>query len=262
MAFWDELQPASYRGIPFGVTGGEIKFGRRNAVHEYPLRDEVWVEDMGRSARRITLSGFLVEDSLVYGGGSVIEQRDVLIDACEFPGDGELVHPTLGRMTVSLLDASAGEQWDNGRVFEIKFSFIVGGKRIFPGISTSTGDVVNAACTAADAAATSDFNIPASTALLSGASVVGQVVSTATAWAHQAQGLANDATNLYRMASSLQGSYGRYFSGRLTGFGNAPQSIISATTSVRSLIALGSVARSNVAAAASSLTSIASNLGL
>jgi prophage DNA circulation protein len=43
--FRAQLQPASYRGIPFGVFGGQARFGRRNALHEYPFRDVPWVED-------------------------------------------------------------------------------------------------------------------------------------------------------------------------------------------------------------------------
>ena len=38
------LQPASWNGIPFAVRASQIRRGRRVAVHEYPFRDDVWVE--------------------------------------------------------------------------------------------------------------------------------------------------------------------------------------------------------------------------
>jgi prophage DNA circulation protein len=57
---------------------------------------------MGRGTRRFVLKGFLVQDSLIYGGGDAISQRIALIAACETKGSGTLIHPTLGEMTVSV----------------------------------------------------------------------------------------------------------------------------------------------------------------
>jgi prophage DNA circulation protein len=80
MSEWtDRLLPASFRGVPFAVRSASGRFGRRQAVHEYPFRDTVWVEDLGRNARRLTIDGFLIENSLVYGGGDVILQKDRMI---------------------------------------------------------------------------------------------------------------------------------------------------------------------------------------
>lgn len=61
-------------------------------MHEYPYRGDVWVEDIGRGARRISLSGFLLQDA-AYGRGDVLAQRAAMIAACETEdhGDGELV---------------------------------------------------------------------------------------------------------------------------------------------------------------------------
>ncbi|PNK93111.1 hypothetical protein CEQ28_023505 [Hafnia alvei] len=33
------LQPASFRGVYFKVSGDEATFGRRSTTHEFPLRD-------------------------------------------------------------------------------------------------------------------------------------------------------------------------------------------------------------------------------
>lgn len=139
------LRQASYKGVPFGVFGGELTFGRRNAVHQYPQRDGVWVEDLGRNARLYHLSAFLVEGSAKYGGGGVVGQRDRLIKAFETAGDGELVHPTLGRVKVSALEAHCLERWDAGRFFEVTLTFVEAGERKYPTTVTSTADALSAA---------------------------------------------------------------------------------------------------------------------
>lgn len=97
-----QLRPGSFRGVPFAVVNEEGSHGRRQAVHEYPYRDTAWIEDMGRGTRRFIIRGFIVQNSLVYGGGDVISQRQSLINACEAKGSGTLIHPTLGEMTVSI----------------------------------------------------------------------------------------------------------------------------------------------------------------
>jgi len=261
--YWmQQLRAASYRGVPFGVMGGSGKFGRRNAVHEYPFRDTVWVEDLGRSARRINMTGFLVEDAAYGGVSNVISQRERMIAASEGPGDGELVHPTLGRMTVSLIDFSTEEKWDQGRVFELTFSFIESGKRIFPSVATSTGDAVEVSCKAADYAASADFVSSTASLLKQGAAVVSKAVSTAAAWGRQAQRLVNDATNLYHMVGTLKGSFGRFAGGGgLGGIAAAAGAISGVANTVPRLIALGSMARTAVSSAVSNLSSTASGLG-
>ena len=124
-----QLRPGSFRGVPFAVVNEEGSHGRRQAVHEYPFRDTAWIEDMGRGTRRFIIRGFLVQNSLVYGGGDVISQRQSLIDACETRGSGTLIHPTLGEMTVSIpenglrLSGSA----ENGRSFEFTLMVIESG---------------------------------------------------------------------------------------------------------------------------------------
>lgn len=259
--YWkDRLQQASYFGVPFGVMGGSVQFGRRNVVHQYPDRDTVWVEDLGRSARRITMTGFLVENPRYAGVASVIEQRQRLMAACEMKGDGELVHPTLGRMTVSNLSCSSEERWDQGRVFALSLSFIESGKRIFPGIETATGDAVETSCSAADFAGAADFATSVSGALKQGAAVVSQAVSTAAAWARKAQRLVNDATNLYNMVGSLPGAFGRFFGIHTAGLAGNQGAVTAKASSVAGLIAAGAGARANVSTATANLTSAAGSV--
>ena len=67
--------------VPFAVESATTAGGRQSVVHAYPFRDTVWVEDMGKLARRFQIYGFLVENSVIYGGGGVVAQRDRLLRA-------------------------------------------------------------------------------------------------------------------------------------------------------------------------------------
>jgi prophage DNA circulation protein len=258
-ASWmDQLKPASFRGVSFGVLEGESRFGRRNVVHEYPYRDHVWVEDTGRSSRVFSITGFLV-------GDDVISQRDRMIAAAETESDRALLmHPTYGVLKVNLVSPLVvTETWDKGRVFELRFTFIESGDREFPTVQSSTGDAVTSAAAAADTAASADFLTKAKAALKMGAAVVQQVASTAAFWGRKIQNLTNDATNLSNMVSTLKGSFGRFSGGRtVAGVGATAvlAKAASAGATVQSLIAAGSAARGVVSSAVSSLSSVASNL--
>ena len=93
--WWERLQPGSWRGVGFVMDAAENRAGRRTAIHEYPYRDTVWVEDLGRLPRRFAFQAFQV-------GDDVYQQRDAMIQACEQPGEGTLVHPTLGSVNTTI----------------------------------------------------------------------------------------------------------------------------------------------------------------
>lgn len=268
MSDWtDSLQQASFRGIPFAVLGGDGRHGRRLGVHQYPYRDKPWAEDLGRGVRRYTVTGFLISDSAVYGGGDVISQREKLIGAAEAEGSGTLVHPTLGELTVSIPEDgfSWQERWDTGRYFEITLLCIESGDREFPSASNDTGGDTNSAADGMDqAAATSyatqttgnaDFFTGISDALHEGASVVGMVTRTAQSWTALLMGAASDATGLFNMLVELPGNFGRYFAGRTVGF--ASGNVLASSQTVDSLINTGIAERSVVGVACAALVSAA-----
>lgn len=249
--FFSQLRPASFRGVRFGVFGGHARFGRRNAIHEYPFRDEVWVEDLGRAVRRVSLTAFLV-------GDDVIAQRQRLIQACEMPGPGELIHPTLGRLTVSLIDGATEEQWDKGRVFSFALQFVETGKRIFPTIQASTGSAVAAAADTSDLSAVIDFALKAVVLYKLGESIVKAAVSTAKAWTAEALQIKKDATSFVRMIRSLPGQFGRFVSdvkGTLSG--HKRHSSASATATVSSAVGQMSMHQAAVSTASAGLVTAA-----
>jgi prophage DNA circulation protein len=191
-------------------------------------------------------------------GDDVIAKRNALIAVCESPGQSQLVHPTLGTLTVSLLDFATIERWDQGRVFELNFVFIESGQRSFPAVEISTSDDVSAASILADIAAQADFVSGVASTLRYGSAVIKQASSTATSWGALATRLSNDATGLCNTVGALQGSYGRYFGGRSI---NALTGIKASTATVSSLISQGVVARATVASAVNNLISSATGLG-
>ena len=264
--YFRQLQPASWRGVPFNIAPTEGAFGRRQAPHEYFGREQGYVEDTGRKLRRFNVAGRLI-------GDDVITQRGRMIFACETKGPGTLVHPTYGRMTVSLADVSFHDS-ERGRVFEIYFTFLESGAAIFPNTSAATQNIVAASGLAAIAAAVGGFLTTLQLALSSGAGVVHQIIGTVTSWSTRISGIAQDATSLFSMIgnlpNSITGILGRYFGGATIGFANvgapaasinpalpAPTTQAQVTAALTTLTAQASMARAAVASAVSTLNAAA-----
>jgi DNA circularisation protein N-terminus len=91
----NKYQQAQFRWAIFFVDTDARAGGRRVAIHQYPKRNVPYSEDMGRSANRFTVQGYLVGKF----GGSDDEQvnyltmRDNLIECLEQDGPGMLRLP-------------------------------------------------------------------------------------------------------------------------------------------------------------------------
>jgi hypothetical protein len=111
------LQPASFRGVPFGVDEANGEGGRRWVHFEYPGRDLPFSEDLGRQARRYAIRGYTLGDD--YMGA-----RDRLLAALEAGGPGKLVHPYLGELNVCVDGYRTREGSDEGGIcrFDLAFS--------------------------------------------------------------------------------------------------------------------------------------------
>jgi len=109
---------ASFRGIPFLVDVSERGGGRRAVVHEFPLRDDPFVEDLGRRARTFRVDGYVL-------GDEYIAERDALLAALEdVSGPGELVHPSHGVRRAICTGLSTRETIVDGgmAIFSIEFT--------------------------------------------------------------------------------------------------------------------------------------------
>ncbi|HEL8021225.1 TPA: DNA circularization protein [Escherichia coli] len=213
---WDwqsHIRQASFCGVPFGVISGEGVFGRRVAVHEYPYRDTVWVEDLGRSARKFMLRGFLIQDSQVYSAGDVFSQRDALVAACETGDSGLLVHPTLGEMTVYVPDGGLRieEGVESGRVFSFSLTVIESGEKAFSLVTGTTAtssetwyQTLTTTATVTLATITGEMN--------SVTGAVKTIKSTVSAWRTIFSRSVTSVTSMTSTVSSLfsSHSYGRY----------------------------------------------------
>jgi len=248
--FFSALQTASWRGVPFAVRGGTLKIGRRVALHEYPYRDDVWVEDLGRAGRRISLTGFVLQDA-AYGSGDVLAQRATLIAACETPdrGDGELVHPSLGRLNVSLLEFECEESSARGRSFELRFTFIEAGTPQFPALSIATQAQTRLSAVAAFAAAAQDF-VNDLSSLLTTPPLIGELQRTAQAFLVDAQNITQRATTLVAMVATLRGEYGRFV-------GQFTASVRNASATITQLAGAGAQARETVSKSGKALVAAA-----
>jgi prophage DNA circulation protein len=288
MTSWvKRLNPASFRGVRFGVLGSEGRFGRRIAEHEYPNRDKPYIEDMGRSTRRISQVGFLVEDSLVYGGGDVIQQLERMIGAAEKAGPGILIHPTLGQLTVSIPDGglSVTERWDEGRYFELHFYFIESGERVFPAAQVATKTLLDSLVDKLGSAALSDFvrSVEATigsvfsaiktvqgvvsetldtveSVISVGQSAVNAVIDTVAGFQQMAGRVSHDVSSISSLASLLTGDWGRYTSGATTqAFQDSPSSS-DTSAAMSTLITAGCAQRAAVTTASTALAAAAAGL--
>lgn len=136
MSWRDKLLPGSFRGVPFVVEASDGEIGRRVALHEYPLRDKPYAEDMGRKARRFSLDFFV-------HGADYMAARDRMIEAIEQSGSGKLVHPYLGEMTVTVIEARGPrESTREGGMARFSLTFVESGEAVFPSAATDTGEAV------------------------------------------------------------------------------------------------------------------------
>lgn len=151
MSWRDQLQKASFRGVPFEVDSDDGTFGRRGQLHEFPQRDKPYHEDLGRRAREFNLVGFVI-------GENYMTARDNILGAVEQVGPGELVHPWYGRMMVSVQgDVRVNHSNDEGGMCRISFSFIESGEVTFPSATSATGTKSLLAVDALEDAAKNDF---------------------------------------------------------------------------------------------------------
>ena len=100
MTWQDDLQPASFRGVPFGVTSIVRSQELAADLQVFPGRaragDAAHVEPLGLGPRRFKVAAFV-------WGPEYREARDALEEALHTPGPGRLVHPYRGELTVSIL---------------------------------------------------------------------------------------------------------------------------------------------------------------
>lgn len=125
MSWLDRYRQASFRNIDFFVANHRAGGGRRLAVHEFPQEDTPYPQDMGRRARRFSLTAYVL-------GEDYFTMRNRLIDACEKKGRGLLVHPYFGTLFVRCDTYSVSETVAETRIARFTIEFVEAGEFIFP----------------------------------------------------------------------------------------------------------------------------------
>lgn len=140
-----------FRDADFFIPSDEVELGRRTQVHEYPLRDDAYVEDLGKKAGQTSFEAVVI-------GVGFEAARDKLIAALNQPGPGTLVHPDYGTMQVSITAARMRRISKQKGKVTFSISFVPGeGSPRYP---TSVNDTASAVESGADnvtAAANDDF---------------------------------------------------------------------------------------------------------
>ncbi len=134
---WRErLRPASFKGATFFVEDHEAEIARRLVVNEYPFRDEPYTEDLGKSANRYNITGYVI-------GADYMDARDALMDAVEEGGSGTLVHPFLGSKIVNCESIRVRESKNEGGHAIFTLIFVQSGKKLFPDSAPVPNDLVS-----------------------------------------------------------------------------------------------------------------------
>ena len=118
MSWKNHLLPASYKGFGFKVLDDKFAGGKSLSIHSYPYVDGDHVEDMGRTARKISLN-------IILYGNDYERRLQKLIPLLEEQGAGELVHPVYGSMlNMIIADFEASHVPDEEDCCRISVSFV------------------------------------------------------------------------------------------------------------------------------------------
>lgn len=151
MSWREQLQAGRFRDAPFFIDGAEHTLGRRTVLHEYPLRDLPWSEDLGRKAREFAVECYVL-------GPDYMAARDRLVAALEREGPGLLVHPYLGQMQVAVRgDVRVRESSSEGGLARFSIRFVEAGANRQPAGSTDSAAAVRTRADAARAAVEGEF---------------------------------------------------------------------------------------------------------
>ncbi|MBL1321506.1 MAG: DNA circularization N-terminal domain-containing protein [Methylophaga sp.] len=140
-----------FRNAEFLVKSADTELGRRNAVHEYPLRNTPYTEDLGLKARQFSFDAFVIGDDYHI-------DRDALMAELEKAGPGTLVHPYLGTMRVSLINARTNETNQQGGRCRFTLTFIIAGANTFPNRQIDTQAKVQTEADVAQEQVIDDFS--------------------------------------------------------------------------------------------------------
>ena len=127
----EQLLPASFRGETFLIEDTSVPVGRKVQLHEYPKRDEAYAEQMGKVARVHKVRAYII-------GADCFQRRDKLLKALETEGEGTLVHPWLGQLSVVPGACEMAHSRREGGMVTFDLTFYPGNAQTNPSVRANT----------------------------------------------------------------------------------------------------------------------------
>jgi prophage DNA circulation protein len=110
------LWPASYKGVPFFVEKDYEDGSRRIVEHEFPMRDDPFLEDLGEGVRHYEVDAYVASDAADADAASVIA-------ICATRGPGALVLPAHGPVIVRCLTFQRNRSKDKHGFLALQLKF-------------------------------------------------------------------------------------------------------------------------------------------
>lgn len=151
MSWLDRLLPASLAGVELLAQTSRMSVGRRVVVIELPGRDQPEHEDMGRAARRCSLTAYLV-------GEDYDRDRARLVAVLEGKGPHTFVNPWWGESKVVVEGVGEFEEMvERGRGCSVTMQLVEAGAQAAVTATVVPSAAMSAAMAAASVAALADF---------------------------------------------------------------------------------------------------------
>lgn len=136
MALFNELNSASFRGIPFLLDSSEVEAGRKIVSHEFVNDSRRYVEDLGGLLKVVKIKGVISEPNYRIN-------RDALIRALETPGIGTLIHPFFGTIQVVPEPYTLHERMQSLGEATFEMTFREAAENILPTQSSNNEAIIN-----------------------------------------------------------------------------------------------------------------------
>lgn len=108
--------PGSFRGARFRIDSNELSGGKKTVTHEYPQRDDGFVEDLGQRTGVFTVNCYVI-------GDEYIAARDALVAALKKSGPGELILPYEETVRAVAVNYRVSEQREEGGIARFQLDF-------------------------------------------------------------------------------------------------------------------------------------------
>jgi prophage DNA circulation protein len=111
------LWSASFKGYPIHIEKDGESGGKRVVIHEFPMRDDPFLEELGKSPRQFDVTAYIVGDA---ADASAIAFAEV----CDSAGPGLLVLPTHGPRLVQCLSFDRERSKDRHGYIAFRLKFV------------------------------------------------------------------------------------------------------------------------------------------